>query len=657
MAATAQPASRATRVLIVDDERNDQQLLGVILETEGFLFDIASSGSEALAIVARQPPDLVLLDVLMPGMDGHEVALALKANPTTRSIPIIMLTALGDRKDRMLGLVSGADEYLSKPVDRDELCARIRNLSRLNAYTVDDRSQAALLELAQDAIIVQDMRDRIVLWNRGAETLFGWTSAAARGRDAYQLLATEWSTPWSDIKAMLLQGEHWVGEATHVTRGGSRVTVCCRFTLQRDDQDNPIRILSISSDITARKADEAQLRSAELAVEELRREQLKFKDEFLSHVSHELRSPLTAIKQFTNILLAGSAGMLNTEQREYQMIVLRNIQQLQSMIDDLLEVTGLETGKLAIDRESVVVASAVNDSYNTLQGTAHDKGVSLVCDVRAGLASVFADPTRLRQILIILLDNAVKFTPTGGEVRLSVRASPEDENFVLFEVSDTGCGVPPEVGEQIFERLYQESAQLATSRKGLGLGLYICKELVTRHGGSISAQCRAGGGTTMAFTLPAFSLDDLIAPLYRDGAWPNAPAVLVVARSSSNAPWASNALRDEWCQEARALLQRCMLPDLDVLLPTVRHGTLEELFPIAAFADDAGVAVLVNRIHAQFARLLAVKSPGVMISVSGWPLPPTAPEPNGSGVTAVHRMAERFRRAVHNFTPTQEVAS
>src|SRR5207247_1937144 len=172
----------------------------------------------------------------------------------------------------------------------------------------------------------------------------------------------------------------------------------------------------------------------------------------------------------------------NEEESEYQQIVLKNVRQLQSMIDDLLEVTRLETGKLTVELESVSVSEAVTDTLNTLQVTGRAKKITLSCDLPPDLPSAHADPTRLRQILIILLDNAIKFTPDGGAVRIQARLLQQDHQFLLLEVSDTGCGMGPEITERIFERLYQVLEPSQASRKGLGLGLYICKELVTRQG-------------------------------------------------------------------------------------------------------------------------------------------------------------------------------
>jgi CheY-like chemotaxis protein len=118
-------------ILIVDDERRNRQLLEVMLGGEGYEIEMASSGAEALAMVATRAPNLVLLDVMMPGMNGYEVAASLKVDPLTRHIPIIILTALDDRNSRLHGLSAGAEEFLTKPVNRHELCLRVRNLLRL----------------------------------------------------------------------------------------------------------------------------------------------------------------------------------------------------------------------------------------------------------------------------------------------------------------------------------------------------------------------------------------------------------------------------------------------------------------------------------------------------------------------------------------------
>ena len=793
------------RILIVDDERPNRELLKVMLTPEGFLPLTAASGEEALAMVAQQPPDLILLDIMMPGMDGYQVTAKLKGNLATRSIPVIMVTALDDRNARMLGLSAGAEDFLTKPVDRAELCVRVRNLLRLKAYgdyhdkyslmlegevvsrtaVLAERTeqaavlteQAALLDLAQDAIVVWDMRGRILFWSRGAEVLYGWLSREAIGRMTEELLRTEFSEPTEQIEATLLRQGQWEGEAIHHKRDDTRVIVASRWALQRDADGAPRRVLTINNDITDRKQVDAERRllterlslatavakigvwewdltsntltwdatmfdiygfppvvpmpyarwsaaihpedlpaveatlqnaihekgqaatdfriiradgsvrkvsavervildergnvkrvigvdmdvterkEAEEALEQSRKAQIQFKDDFLSHVSHELRSPLTAIKQFSSILLGGLAGELNKEQHEYQKIVLKNIGQLQAMIDDLLEVTRLEAGKLTVEPDRVSISDAVTDALNTLLGTARAKEVTLSSDLPPDLPLAYADRTRLRQILIILLDNAIKFTPDGGAVAIRARLLPQEPSFLLLEVSDTGCGISPDIAERIFERLYQVSEPTHASRKGLGLGLYICKELVARQGGRIWVDSQAQKGSIFSFTLPVFSLKNVIAPLLKNDKWPEESVALVVVEICSRDAWPSKESQAAWLQKARSLVQRCLLPDLDVLLPSVSSSAEGERFLVAAFTDERAASVLADRIRQQFERLPHVKQTRLTLSVSYRMLHPAPPDVGASRDDIVGSMAKRLDEAINSHIIPETVLS
>jgi signal transduction histidine kinase len=243
--------------------------------------------------------------------------------------------------------------------------------------------------------------------------------------------------------------------------------------------------------------------------EELVQRELQLKDEFISHVSHELRSPLTAIHQFSTILSDGLAGPLGPEQSDAMRVILRNIHQLESMIDDLLEITRMQTGKLSVELQSVLPSEAVADAIDTLRGAAQAKNIRLTPQIPPDLPTAYADPVRTRQILINLIGNAVKFTPEEGSVGVSV-SFDRGARVLRFEVSDTGCGLPADSLPRVFERLYQVRDNQA-GRKGLGLGLFICKELVTQQGGDIGVTSTMGKGSTFFFTLPRFGNDTPLA--------------------------------------------------------------------------------------------------------------------------------------------------
>ncbi|MEP7324323.1 MAG: response regulator [Gemmatimonadota bacterium] len=277
--------SLPARVLIVDDEPHDRTLLEVMLGPEGFVLQTAASGEEALAMVARQPPDLILLDLMMPGMDGYQVSAAIKANIATRNIPIIMVTALDDRRARMLGLNAGAEDFLTKPVDRAELCVRVRNLLRLKAYgdsfdqysamlegevlsrTADlrferDRAQR-YLDSAETILLALDCDGRVTLANRYACSVLGWTEDELLGRDwAETCLPARQADAMKATFHEVLAGDVSIIENTIVTKLGAERLIEWRNTVLRED-GRVIGTLSSGRDITERTRDADALRAAE----------------------------------------------------------------------------------------------------------------------------------------------------------------------------------------------------------------------------------------------------------------------------------------------------------------------------------------------------------------------------------------------------------
>jgi PAS domain S-box-containing protein len=393
-----------------------------------------------------------------------------------------------------------------------------------------------------------------------------------------------------------------------VLANGSVRTLSAAAAAVLDGQANVTRLVGVNMDITARK-------EAEATAEFRRNEQMRFKDEFLSHVSHELRTPLTAVKQFTSILLSGYAGDLNAQQHEYQQIVLKNISQLQSMIGDILEVSRLETGKLTVTLESISVAAAVVDTNDTFQLTARAAGIALSCDLPPDLPAVRADKTRIRQMLTILVDNAIKFSSPGGTVSVTAKLSSDNPRFLLFEVADTGCGLSPDIGERIFDRLYQAPESTQASRKGLGLGLYICRELVLRQGGQIWARRGPVKGSIFSFTLPVSSLHHVIAPFFQNSRWPATSAALVMIEASPKDSWTS-AVRDDWSKEVHDLVQDALPANHAIVLPTMRVDPETERLLVLAFCDSKAALTLTRRIRKRSQRIPGLDRSKHSLSVS-----------------------------------------
>jgi signal transduction histidine kinase len=244
----------------------------------------------------------------------------------------------------------------------------------------------------------------------------------------------------------------------------------------------------------------------EHAIEQARQRELQLQDRLLSHVSHELRSPLAAIYQFITILLDGLAGELSPEQRDYLEIALRNVNQLRAMVSDLLDCTRAANGQLTITPKPIEVTPIVLETLHTLRPSATQKGIDLRVDLpHTGLPMVLADPVRLRQVLANIVDNAIKFTPARGTIVVRHRDLNNEPEMLCLTVTDTGCGIRPEDTARIFERLSQAAETIDERRQGLGLGLYLCSELIQRHGGRIWVESELGQGSTFCFILPRCS--------------------------------------------------------------------------------------------------------------------------------------------------------
>jgi signal transduction histidine kinase len=329
-----------------------------------------------------------------------------------------------------------------------------------------------------------------------------------------------------------------------------------------------------------------------------RKQQLQFKDQFLSHVSHELRTPLSSIHQFVSILLDGLAGPLSAEQREHLEVVIRGANQLHSMISQLLEAARAETGKLRIEPRCIVVDNVIQQAVRMMGAAAQAKEIVLefVADSRIGL--VYADPARVLQVLLNLLDNAIKFTPTGGSVTVEAALVDADPGCVYISVADTGQGISPESKTLIFERMYQDPNSVDSSRKGLGLGLYIAQELVRLHSGRIWVESQLSQGSTFSFTLPRFSLAKLLLPVItEEGRLREALTLVVVELTPRGTPEIGHW--EHTREQCLTLLRGCILPAKDIILPAVAASGQSEQFLVVASTDAEGAAVLTKRIAGQ----------------------------------------------------------
>jgi signal transduction histidine kinase len=238
--------------------------------------------------------------------------------------------------------------------------------------------------------------------------------------------------------------------------------------------------------------------------EQVKRDQLEAKDRFLSHVSHELRTPLAAVHQFVSLVADETVGPLGDEQRECLAGAMRNIRQLALMIGDLLVMGRMSSGVVEIRAEQTRVLDLIGDCVSSFRPLADDKGISISIDIdpldALELPEAWCDPVRTAEVLNNLVDNAVRFTPPGGSISVRLMLVEED---VRVAVRDTGRGVQLENRERVFEQYFREAGDGDSGRGGLGLGLFVCRELIERQGGRIWLEVdESARGSCFEFTLP-----------------------------------------------------------------------------------------------------------------------------------------------------------
>lgn len=369
------------------------------------------------------------------------------------------------------------------------------------------------------------------------------------------------------------------------------------------------------------------LRSLSYAME--RRKIILRKEEWLQNLSHELRNPLATLYGSLRTLVEGSLeGELTKSQRPLIEIAYRSTRQLWAMIDDLLELTRSDTGKLQIEPESLPLAELIGQTVESFAAAAAKGGITLAAVVSAELPPALADPVRVRQILINLINNALKFTPAAGSLTVSAAASVEEEGFLRVSVADTGRGIKPRDVEHIFDRFYQAHEKADRSHKGLGLGLFICADLISRQGGRVWVESVSGQGSTFHFTLPVYSLERLLRRSFSDELLKTRSLILIAVDVLAGETKLSKSAVEYVLSEARSLLKPAGL-SADLLLPRAETGQRDNPIFLVACADRAHADILVHELKIKLDNSGTFTPYGTSPTVSYTPLeiPGTAPEP------------------------------
>ena len=473
----------STRILLVDD---DTALLDALpealrLRMNGIQIDTSETAVDALERIKQTDYDAIVSDVKMPGMDG--LALLHEIRELRPSTPTLMITGHGERDLAVQALRGGAYDFVQKPIDRDYFVA---SLERAIQRRVLDRQveqqrlalerHARVLEHVDDGVFLVDDQGVIRHWNPAAEAITGIAPAEALGRRAEETLPG-----WEAVAPL-------IPVASVPGPGSVEAKV---VPLEFDGRE---LWLSISG-VTFSDGVVYAFRSLteERALEEL-------KGEFIATVSHELRTPLAAIYGSAQTLLREDIEFDESGQKRLLDVIAQESERLSRIADDILFANKLDSGQFILGEKRIDLLALAREVVDEMRACfASRDDISIDLAVPATIDSLVGDSDKLRQVLINLIDNAVKYSPDGGRVDVAVEAR---DGGVRLAVSDEGIGIAPLEQRRIFGKFYRVDPELARGVGGTGLGLYICRELVRRMGGRVTVSSEEGKGSTFVVDLP-----------------------------------------------------------------------------------------------------------------------------------------------------------
>jgi len=431
------------------------------------------------------------------------------------------IEASTEKSGDLLQLTDGRHvERYSEPISVEDTAAgRVWSYRDVTVRTLADlvsRRLAAIVDNSDDAIIGKDLNSIITSWNRGAQRIFGYSAEEMIGTSVKRLIPVDRQQEEDEILARLRRGERFDHfETIRVAKDGRQLHVSLTISPIKDASGIVIGASKIARDITDRKQADAALREAQRVAEAANTEKARLlhserlaraeaeranrmKDEFLATLSHELRTPLNAVLGWATIL----RGRENPDQEMIQGLdaIDRNARIQAQIIDDLLDMSRIISGKVRLDVQPLDLPTIVLEAVETMRASASAKGVRLQSVIDPLNATILGDPNRLQQVFWNLLSNAIKFTPKGGRVQVLLQRV---NSHVDVSVVDTGEGISPDFLPYIFNRFQQADASTTRRYGGLGLGLAIVKSLVELHGGTVQAKSGGiGQGATFIISLP-----------------------------------------------------------------------------------------------------------------------------------------------------------
>jgi PAS domain S-box-containing protein len=514
-------------IVVIDDRVTNRNILAKLASSLGNDVTVRAfaDATSALDWSVENAPDLVITDFKMPKLDGAEFIRAFRQRPHCFDVPVVVVTVYEDREFRYRALEAGASDFLISPVDHHEFRVRVQNLLtmrrqqeiiRRRALTLEEvlnltnklrteeqRQSKEVLGLVIDAVpamvCATDAAGNVIFVNSYQCELFGKDPSTAVGMNVTELFGEDYGHRHKDFGALVLEtGQPQTGIEEHLRdrSGKDRVFLTTKAPLT-DAAGRVAHVVSVSLDITDRKRVERALRDAKDRADAAN----DTKTEFLANTSHELRTPLNAIIGFAEMMkieLLGPIG--NPRYLEYANDILASAQHLLQIIDDMLDVSQIEAGKLELIEAPVDVRKLFRDVLRLMAARADEAQIELKTSLPSKLPMLDGDERKLKQILLNLLANAVRFTPPGGKVELGAQIT--EAGGMRMTVTDTGIGMAEQdipIAMARFGRIHRADTY---SHSGTGLGLPLAVELTKLHGGTVDITSAIGTGTCVTLHFP-----------------------------------------------------------------------------------------------------------------------------------------------------------
>ncbi|MCA9927655.1 MAG: response regulator [Anaerolineales bacterium] len=526
-------------VLVVDDNEMNRDLLTRRITRLGHQALTAVNGRHALEMITTHAFDLILLDIMMPEMNGFQLLEHLKADSKWCHIPVIVVSAANDMPSIVKGIELGAEDYLTKPFNHQLLKARMQ--TSLEKKWLADQEHKRLKELAVMQQIDAELNATLDVRRVMAITL-KWAMRQTGG-DAgvmgplvdghIHILASQgynYEISTGDTGSLMLPYESPAVDEAYRLKRPSYVTDTdgvgllahtrsqIAIPIKRENQITAMLLLeSIEPNywqpaVTAflqRLATHAAIAITNAQLYEAVQNANEAKTEFVSFVSHELKSPMTTINGYTDLLLSGNFGTINDAQTQFLQTMHLNLKRMMHLVSDLEDISRIEAGQLFLNAQAIPFSELVAEVLDSTRTQIEAKEQTLQVDVQAELPQMIGDRTRLVQIFTNLVSNAYKYTPENG--RIVIRAHQQMEMnghqtpkpMIHVAVEDNGLGIRAEDQAGIFGKFYRGNDDKVLQISGTGLGLNITKNLVELHNGRIWFESKHRHGTTFHVVIPA----------------------------------------------------------------------------------------------------------------------------------------------------------